>query len=118
VETTSNEPSNIPPRQHSKTEGLEKLTEQTATSSYPYYPGRRQSTGQDGWAQSPVHQLRVGNWVAVWDTEYSTWYFHNLVTGASTWQRPAQLEHLNFRNITSAESRAGGALARVTLSPL
>ena len=39
------------------------------------------------------------DWVAVWDTEFSTWYFHNLATKARTWDKPKELEHLNFRDM-------------------
>ena len=84
----------------------------STTSSYRYFPGRRnfeRGKGIDGWVEEehtePIHQLKVGDWVAVWDTEFSTWYFHNLATKASTWDKPKELEHLNFRDM--GERREG-----------
>ena len=79
----------------------------STNSAYQYYPGRRQfeksKEDGNGWVEEedsePIHQLKVGDWVAVWDTEFSTWYFHNLATKASTWDKPKELEHLNFRDM-------------------
>ena len=88
--------------QTTKTPGKDNST----SSAYRYYPGRRhfeKSKNSEGWVEEedtePIHQLKVGDWVAVWDTEFSSWYFHNLATKASTWDKPKELEHLNFRDM-------------------
>ena len=79
----------------------------TTTTAYRYYPGRRNfqknPEGNNGWVEEekrePIHQLKVGDWMAVWDTEFEIWYFHNLRTKDSTWDKPEELEHLNFRDM-------------------
>ena len=87
-----------------KTEGSVSTAEgrTTPARNYTYYPGRRHDleTG-DQLSGAEGHQLRVGDWVAVWDTEFLLWYFHNLVTGESTWQKPPQLRHLSFKKLST-----------------
>ena len=96
------------------TKQLEEKTSRVTTASnsgtpppgYSYYPGRREfsTVEADGWQEeAPGHHLRIGDWMAVWDTEFSLWYYYNLQTQDSTWQKPRDLEHLNFRNMSSAE---------------
>merc|ERR1719350_688535 len=40
--------------------------------------------------------LQVGSWIAQWDAPYEAWYYYNSDTGVSTWDKPAELEGIDF----------------------
>jgi len=40
--------------------------------------------------------LQVGKWIAQWDAPYEAWYYYNSETGVSTWNKPKELETIEF----------------------
>ena len=43
-----------------------------------------------------VNLCQVGKWIAQWDAPYEAWYYYNSETGVSTWNKPRELETIEF----------------------
>ena len=42
------------------------------------------------------YKYQVGKWIAQWDAPYEAWYYYNSETGVSTWNKPKELETIEF----------------------
>ena len=41
-------------------------------------------------------KIMVGDWVAQWDSLYSSWFYYNSKTDFSTWDKPMELQHVSL----------------------
>jgi len=41
-------------------------------------------------------KIMVGEWVAQWDSLYSSWFYYNANTDQSTWDKPKELMHISL----------------------
>ena len=55
-------------------------------------------------------KIMVGDWVAQWDSLYSSWFYYNSKTDFSTWDKPMELQHVSLnppKGLNYIQSRLG-----------
>ena len=48
-------------------------------------------------------RLSVGDWIAQYDETYKDWFYYNVKTQQSTWDKPRDLSHIVFKSSDERE---------------